>query len=794
MDWKRAPFDHEGSRCKVGLPVAAASPSMPEFSSCIRALSIPLAAMLGLCVHPALAATGQPGDRPEAKAGARPLAGSSEALVRHQRWQFATEPVATAGAAAPRIDFVGPALQASVRSALALWAGETARSDDTLVFAALESPAARLAPAHPVLRLQQLVEGIPVHGANVSVLLDDSGAVRSIAGALATGATPASATARHRDPAAAVRAAVVAATGAESGGLRRQPANDANGSPAFQLDASERFHPALPATARALWFPAGDGLRAAYEVQLVGTVPASRRPLAQRLLIDAGTGAVLRTDQLVHDVRTLARPAPCPAPCADSGFLYRVLADRRGVPLTDPFGMTSPHPTALRDGHLPAGAPAPRLLRLAHGGILTGDPWLPDQATTTVGNNVDAFFQALAVDAGQYRTDLFGSWSPQFQSDRGDFRASVTSPGRFDHHYQVAIAPLDYVQRPGAPSQPVPTGSTQLNAKIVQAFHAGNWLHDLFYDLGFDEAAGNAQMDNYGRGGIAGDPLQIHAGFSTTFAFAPPDGTAPALTLGRNEFSLSNRDVSGFDFGVFAHEWAHTMFVRLTTMGPRGQQGALNEGTADFIGVFLMLEPGQRYAAPATGDFHGAYPIGAYMNLDYDFPFDDMPPAGSPGYPDNTYYHGIRRFPYSASTAVNPLSLAHISPDNPLPPGSQPFDWKLRSFNAAEIHTAGEVWASALWQCAGNIMAAAPARQFGLRQRQVLADLVAALKLFPTDATYTEARDAMLAAVRARDEDDHLRCRAGFAARGFGVGAISPPRASTDLRGVVESFVDGPLP
>jgi hypothetical protein len=43
-----------------------------------------------------------------------------------------------------------------------------------------------------------------------------------------------------------------------------------------------------------------------------------------------------------------------------------------------------------------------------------------------------------------------------------------------------------------------------------------NFLHDWFYDSGFDEASGNAQIDNFGRGGIGGDSIRAEAGISTT--------------------------------------------------------------------------------------------------------------------------------------------------------------------------------------------------------------------------------------------------------------------------------------
>ena len=48
-------------------------------------------------------------------------------------------------------------------------------------------------------------------------------------------------------------------------------------------------------------------------------------------------------------------------------------------------------------------------------------------------------------------------------------------------------------------------------ASVTQVFYVTNWLHDWWYDSGFNEAAGNAQKDNFGRGGVAGDPLHAEA-------------------------------------------------------------------------------------------------------------------------------------------------------------------------------------------------------------------------------------------------------------------------------------------
>ena len=35
--------------------------------------------------------------------------------------------------------------------------------------------------------------------------------------------------------------------------------------------------------------------------------------------------------------------------------------------------------------------------------------------------------------------------------------------------------------------------------------------HDLLYRLGFDEASGNFQMDNFGKGGLGGDAVICQA-------------------------------------------------------------------------------------------------------------------------------------------------------------------------------------------------------------------------------------------------------------------------------------------
>ena len=53
-----------------------------------------------------------------------------------------------------------------------------------------------------------------------------------------------------------------------------------------------------------------------------------------------------------------------------------------------------------------------------------------------------------------------------------------------------------------APANSVP-------AAVANAFYWTNTVHDIQYKYGFDEAAGNFQVDNFGRGGIGGDHVAV---------------------------------------------------------------------------------------------------------------------------------------------------------------------------------------------------------------------------------------------------------------------------------------------
>ena len=73
--------------------------------------------------------------------------------------------------------------------------------------------------------------------------------------------------------------------------------------------------------------------------------------------------------------------------------------------------------------------------------------------------------------------------------------------GRTASPFRVFDFPLDLSQAP----------ATYGEAAVVQLFYWCNWMHDRLYELGFTEAAGNFQKDNFGRGGVGNDAVLADA-------------------------------------------------------------------------------------------------------------------------------------------------------------------------------------------------------------------------------------------------------------------------------------------
>lgn len=77
--------------------------------------------------------------------------------------------------------------------------------------------------------------------------------------------------------------------------------------------------------------------------------------------------------------------------------------------------------------------------------------------------------------------------------------------------------------------------STYRPAVVTNLFYWNNYMHDFSYKYGFDEANGNFQINNYGKGGLGNDFVRAEAqdGSGTNNAnFAtPPDGSRPRMQM-----------------------------------------------------------------------------------------------------------------------------------------------------------------------------------------------------------------------------------------------------------------------
>lgn len=361
--------------------------------------------------------------------------------------------------------------------------------------------------------------------------------------------------------------------------------------------------------------------------------------------------------------------------------------------------------------------------------------WLWNWSTETLGNNVDA------------HTDRNGDNAPDLP------RPQCTIDRVFDF-------PLDLTSHP--------TNSSA--AIVVQLFYWCNWMHDQLYELGFDEAAGNFQSDNYGRGGVGGDALQADAqdgGFNNANMTTPADGSPPRMQMYFWNYATPNRD-GDLDAEIVLHEYTHGLSWRLLN-GGMGigalQTSGMGEGWSDFYALALLSQPGD--------DSNGCYALGGYTGYI---------PTG------NNYYYGIRRYPYSTDLTKNPLTFAHIAEvmlDGSIP--RNPSFTSPAQLNPAETHNQGEVWCSALWQARANLIAK---YGFAVGNQLILQLVTDGLKLSPPEPNFLQARDAILQAdVVNHGGTNHNELWAAFAKRGMGFSATSPD--SSLAAGVVEAFDNG---
>ena len=349
-----------------------------------------------------------------------------------------------------------------------------------------------------VVALRQTLAGVELFHGDIKVLLArEDHRLLAISGAPHPAAVPGNRrkfalsrpqaiTAALADLHDGARALTLTPTGERSGGWER-----------FTSAGSSELSFAEPARIKPLYFPLGTALVPAWSVEVQVRKGRSSEIDAFHYVVAADDGRLLlRRDLTDYEA-----------------FNYRVWAEPDGDrrPLDGPTEDWTPHPTGALDVEGPLAFTPAGLVQvegLNHNPNDLPDPWLAAGATETRGNNADAY-----VD-----------WKLPDGLSPGEFRAPATGPATFDHTYDTADEPLADV--------------TQSHAAVVQLFYDVNWLHDWWYDSGFVEATGVAQMLNYGRGGVEGDPIKAEAqdrapagARNDSNMVTPADGARPRMQM-----------------------------------------------------------------------------------------------------------------------------------------------------------------------------------------------------------------------------------------------------------------------
>jgi extracellular elastinolytic metalloproteinase len=176
--------------------------------------------------------------------------------------------------------------------------------------------------------------------------------------------------------------------------------------------------------------------------------------------------------------------------------------------------------------------------------------WLGAAAQTTAnisGNNVRSY---LDIDA----------------NNAADSGGTAVSDGNF-------VATVDLGQQPSV--------AANRAVAVQNLFYLNNVIHDRLYQHGFNETAGNFQVNNFGKGGAGNDAVNAEAqdGSGTDNAnFATPsDGSSPRMQMylwtGTTPGGLVT--VNAVDYGAYGSVFGPA----LTVAGVTGQLAIYNDGS-----------------------------------------------------------------------------------------------------------------------------------------------------------------------------------------------------------------------
>jgi extracellular elastinolytic metalloproteinase len=286
-----------------------------------------------------------------------------------------------------------------------------------------------------------------------------------------------------------------------------------------------------------------------------------------------------------------------------------------------------------------------------------------------------------------------------------------------------------------------------LSANITNVFYMTNMMHDIYYNYGFDEVAGNFQQNNYGKGGEDGDYVKVEAqdggGTNNANFSTPADGTSGRMQM--YLWTTGSPQIDGdLDNGIIAHEFGHGIHTRLgggpNNSGCMQNEEQQGEGWADWFGLMVTIEPGD---LGTDGRGMGTFAI-------------NQPVTGS----------GIRTHKYSTNMSTNPHTYDDI---------------KVESVP----HGVGSVWCAMLWD-----LTWAYVDKYGYDadlyngtggNNKVMQLVLDGLKLQPCSSGFVDSRDAILAADLATTGGvDQCLIWEVFAKRGLGASADQGSSASRD--------------
>lgn len=107
--------------------------------------------------------------------------------------------------------------------------------------------------------------------------------------------------------------------------------------------------------------------------------------------------------------------------------------------------------------------------------------------------------------------DVNGAAGAEYAYTRGNNAWAYDDSSNDNSGSEAEAAPADANRQFDFPFDQNAEPTSNRNAAITNLFYMTNMMHDLFYGYGFDEKAGNYQVNNYGKGGFDKDHVNSEA-------------------------------------------------------------------------------------------------------------------------------------------------------------------------------------------------------------------------------------------------------------------------------------------